>query len=313
MLKRMCLMLAILFAAVTAWFFWEENREEQKKQEQYRQMELEAQPLHVKKQEIQQKLWRLETDYSRQMSPMGTAVILFTSPDEAVYAECYPVMREHGYSGVVALSASRFPGEEGCMSQEQLAELLQVGWNYCVVWDSPLELTAERFQSAGMELGEAVYFPDGSYDIQHDDELQKMGFSVAVHHGEESGEILTLETEEGIWHPGAVGLRGDRAKYWLREAVSQKGNIVFAIGFEVQEELYDERKFLNMIENLDHYRSENSILVTNFSGARSLRGEADLKKVSLEPEYLKEREELEEQLRQINKEIDDIYKRYLIN
>ncbi|MDO4328848.1 MAG: hypothetical protein Q4C66_05885 [Lachnospiraceae bacterium] len=313
MLKRVIIILTILLAAVMTVFFWQGRREEQNKQAQYRQMELEAQPLNVKKQGIQQEIWRLEADYSKQLSPMGTAVILFTSPDAEVYTKCYPVMREHGYLGVVALSASKFPGEEGCMTQEQFAELLRMGWRFCVIWEPPVERTAERLQSAGMSLSEVVYFPEGTYASQYDKELKEMGFSVAVHHGEESGNILTLEDEEEIWHPGAVGLRGSQAKYWLREAVSQKGNMVFAVGFEQQEELYDERKFQNMIDSLDSYRTEGSIMVTDFAGARSLSGEAALKKITLEPEYNKNREELEEELRQVNEELDAVYKKYLEN
>lgn len=82
-------------------------------------MEEELRPLYVEKNRMERELEQLADEYELRISGTGTVGILFTDLDERIYTELYPVMKEYGYTGIIAVSGSYLPGGEGCLSVEQ--------------------------------------------------------------------------------------------------------------------------------------------------------------------------------------------------
>lgn len=216
-------------------FTWRDYQTQQEQAAGREEAEKLLRPLDVEWNRIQQEIDDLEEEYSLKMEGTGTAEVLFTHPDARVYEEAYPIMEEYGYTGVLAVSEQQFPGTEGNMSLEQFQELIQADWSTCIVWSGDdmytwLGALALKMQETGVPGSSVMYFPSETYLKEYDEILLAHGFAAAVHHGE-AGEMDTAAGEGGIWHPAAVGLQGETPKYRLDDAVKNKANIVYTVGW----------------------------------------------------------------------------------
>ena len=100
------------------------NKEEQKTAQKYEKIDDARRPLLVKKQEIEQQLVDLDKNYEANKVPKGTTQVIFTGLEADVYNICYPIMKEHEYTGTLAISLNQLPGMEGLMTVEQFQELV---------------------------------------------------------------------------------------------------------------------------------------------------------------------------------------------
>ena len=246
------------------------------------------------------------------MEGTGTAEVLFTHPDARVYEEAYPIMEEYGYTGVLAVSEQQFPGTEGNMSLEQFQELIQAGWSTCIVWSGDdmytwLGALALKMQETGVPGSSVMYFPSETYLKEYDEILLAHGFAAAVHHGE-AGEMDTAAGEGGIWHPAAVGLQGETPKYRLDDAVKNKANIVYTVGWQQEDEMYNEKMFRSMLSYFKQYQEESGLQVMDIAGAGEYRQQLENDKGAIEQEYLQKKEELERQKEDIERQMDEIGK-----
>ena len=160
------------------------------------------------------------------------------------------------------------------MSLEEFKELLTEGWSVCVKWDSETPVDQwwpklqEQFTVLELEMSQVAYFTTDTYSSEIDAKLQELGFTIAIHHGEETESLVQLSDEEGIWHLGAVGLLGKKPKVRLEEAVAQKGNITYLVGFELKDEMYEEDSFRKMLGYFEAYENNYELLVRKPEEAR---------------------------------------------
>ena len=137
--------------------------------------------------------------------------------------------------------------------------------------------------------------------------FMNMGFSIVVHHGEEHDSLIQLNDEEGIWHLGAEGLMGEKPKFRLTEAVAQKGNITYLVGFELEDELYNERSFRSMLSYFDTYETKLELIVSDMEVARQhYRERAAVYEQAKEDEYKQARATLETELATVETELDKL-------
>ena len=199
----------------------------------------------------------LEKEYEKSKAPNANVQVIFTELDEQVYTLCYPIMQEFEYIGMLAISEQQFPGEEGCMTVEQFQELVDAGWKTCVTWQTETTLgkwwpnLQNKLTVLGVHAGQTLYFPKGTYSAELDESILAAGFTTAVSNPEADVTPLQVQYEEGVWHSGAVGLMSSKPRLWLREAVAQDANVAFLVGFELEEELYNERSFRSMLTCFD--------------------------------------------------------------
>lgn len=316
MTKKSGVILTIVLAVILAVFLYCEDKAAREKEAYYTKKEELLAPLNKEKRQWKEQLSRLENDHHSRMAGHGSAVILFTGCDERIYTEIYPIMQEYGYAGVLEVSEEHFPGEEGSISQEQLRELSDAGWTTCVRWEGVptgegwLYRLTNRMKEAGIARGNVMYFPYGTYEDEQDRILKELGFDIAVHHGEMGKPLIVTEAKEEIWHPGAVGIKGESPRYKLQDAVAARGNIVFVVGYEAEDEMYDERAFRSMLDNFAAYQKENEFQIMDFQGARNYREGVEAGGEALTEVYEKERAEIEEKLKAIEQEMDNINKKY---
>lgn len=319
MTRKIVPIATILLAIGLLIFLRIDETNQAEKTSQYNELYEQRRPLEVKKEDLEQELLDLEKAYEESKSPNGVTQIIFTELDKQVYTVCYPLMKEYGYVGVLALSPTELPGEKGCMSQKQFQELIEAGWDVCITWQEgiPVEEWWTNLQNKlmvlGIEKGQTLYFPKGMYNVELDEQISQLGFTIAMSDTVEEEKPLQFKYEEGVWHIGAVGLMSSRPKLWLREAVAQDANIAYLVGFDEQkkEELYNPNSFQKMLEAFGEYEDTGELIVTSITDAREhyYRRIAGLPE-EVEFQYQSRKAEIEKELNQVKaklKEIDAMY------
>lgn len=310
MFKKIAMVITLILALCLGVFIWSMNREEEKQTAAQEKVESAKRPLLVKKEKIERKLDNLNRDYKANISPKATTQVIFTGLEADVYNICYPIMKKFGYTGILAISLTQLPDMEGRMSLEQFQEMIQAGWDICIKWDADTPVRTwwpklkKQVKQLGLETGEVVYFTTGTYKSSLDAQLTSMGFSVVVHHGEESESLIQTNDEEGLWHLGAVGLMGERPKLRLTQAIQQDGNITYLVGFELEDEMYKERSFLSMLSYFDGYEANMDLIVSNMQGARQHYRERGNEHMQAKvEEYNQEKAVLEAELAAVEEEL----------
>lgn len=313
MVKKVVTIATCVLVVVLGIFLWNVQREEQKQTQKVEELDDAKRPLSVKKNEIEQKMADLDNDYETGKMPKATAQVVFTDLKEDIYQICYPIMKEFGYAGILALTWNQLPGGEGLLTVEQFQQLLSEGWSVCVKWDTKTPVKEwwpklqEQLKKLGMKESTVVYFENGDYKGSLDGQLQEMGFSIVIHHGEERDSLIQSNDEEGIWHLGAVGFMGEKPKLRLTEAVAQKGNITYLVGFELEEERYDERSFRSMMSYFDTYEANLELIVSDMETARQhYRDRLVSYEQAREETYKQERAALEAELAEVEAELKKI-------
>lgn len=313
MVKKIVAAVTIVLAIAMGLLLWNANSRDREEAAQQEEIDEKRRPLLVKKQSLEQQITDLEKQYEANRLPKGTTQVIFTGLEADVFNICYPIMKEFEYTGTLAVSLTQLPGMEGLMSVEQFQQLINEGWNICIKWDAQTPVRKwwpelqEQIKQLGLETGSAVYFTTGTYSKSLDAQLQKMGFSVVVHHGEEHDSLIQPNDEDGIWHLGAVGFMGEKPKLRLTEAVAQTGNITFLVGFELEDEQYDERAFVSMLSYFDTYEANLELIVSDVDTARQhYRERQSTYEEAKEEEYKQARALLEEELAAVEAELDKL-------
>ena len=316
MRRAAVIVMLVLLTAVLAVFLWFENRGAQAKQEANEKMEQEIRPLELERHSLQQELDSLNSEYTREAQGEGSLVLLFTNLDERIYTEIFPIMKEFGFAGVLALSENSFPGGEGCMSREQFEELMDAGWECCLKWKPGsdtgdwAEAGGRLAANAGVDCPAAAYFPADTYEAETDDILKKRGFLTAVHHGEGGLSVVSSEIGEGLWHPGAMGWEQKGASKMMDEAVAQRGNLIFTIGTDAPGEEYEKDSYIAMLEKANVYRNVNDLQVTTLTGAREYRKSLEEGRSEIDENYSERKMQLEAQMKELNERINEIIEKY---
>lgn len=312
MFKKIAIVATLILTVGLGIFLWSTSREEERLVVKQEQAETQKRPLVVKKQELEKKLNDLNKSYEAKRMPRGTAQIIFTGLEADVYNICYPIMKRFEYTGILALSLTQLPGMEGLMTEEQFQELLQEGWTICIKWDAEKPANSwwpqlqQQMQQLGIQQCSSVYFTTGTYSSKLDSQIVNMGFSVVVHHGE-NGSLIQLNYEEGLWHLGAVGFMGEKPKLRMTEAITQKGNIVFLVGFQLEDELYNENSFVSMLSYFDTYEASQELLVSGVDEARQhYRDRSTAYEGDIEEAYKREKEAIEEELATVEAQLRDL-------
>ena len=316
-MKKIAISVILVLLAGFGVFLWKVSQVDRAQQETYEIWMEERRPLTVKKANYTQLLKKLEQEYENYTTPKATTHILFVDLYEDVYTVCYPMMQEYGYTGTLILSTTQLPGQENCMTVQQFQELAQAGWRTCIqwseefsdkrVWDSfQLEL-----ETLGILQGEQIYFPQGTYSQELDEKITEMGFTIAICEYMDEESPLQSQYEEGLWHVGAMGAMTTKPKYWLREAVANKANVVYTVGFSVEYQKYNEKSFTGMLNAFEEYEASNGLFVDDLIFAREhyysrMTGVTP----EYESQYQQEKQGLEERIAEIDAQLKEIDEKY---
>lgn len=314
MYKRIAIIITLILALALGILLWSTISEEQKQNEIQNEMDDATRPLLVKKQEIKQQIEDLDKKYEVIEAPKATMQVVFTGLEADVYNICYPIMKKFGYTGILAISLTQLPGMDGCMSLEQFKEMIADGWEICIKWDADKAVKSwwpqlqKQIEQLGFKSCPVVYFTTGTYKSSLDAQLTDMGFTVVVHHGEDNKPLIQTEYEEGLWHLGSVGLMGEKPYARFQEAIYQIGNITYLVGFELEDEMYNEGAFLSMLSYFDGHTANQELIVS--SDMKEVRQDyleqSEAYQQARKAEYEQARAILEAELAEVEAEISKV-------
>jgi len=292
-----------------------DHKQQEKEAAEVLALEEQLRPFNVKRQQLKKKITDLAEEYQAARRPKATTQILFTELDPRVYEVCYPIMKEREITGLLALSSKQLPGEKNCMKVEQFEQLLEEGWDVCVRFDDSARLSTQwtslkkQLKKLNIEEPTTVYFAKDKYNSNLDATIEKCGFQIVIHHGEDGAPLIQTDDEKGIWHLGAIELQGKEPRSRFMEAIEGKGNLVTLIGFTIAEELYEERPFRSIIDTCKEYEYKEELLVVSPEDARiHFQNRTDEAGEAEKQEYLKKKADLESQIQELDKQIQELQK-----
>lgn len=263
--KKIVLWVVLAVAALAALVFCGWTFQDMRRQKE------QAEELEKKEQAVMNQILDLEDQIeeieSGRPQDGATVQIIFPDPDGRLYTEIFPQMQEQGYTGVLAISAFYAADTEQTLGMGQIGELLAAGWSLCYEWklDTGMEHYDQwkaQWDASGIPSEAAIYFESGSWQPDLAPALAERGIQAVVHHGEFQS-VVTADFSEVPCGLGAVGMKSAQPKIDLENAVSDRGNIAFTVGYAVDEELYDQESFQSMLSSLKVYQEAGKLTVMN--------------------------------------------------
>jgi hypothetical protein len=142
-----------------------------------------------------------------------------------------------------------------------------------------------------------------------DTQIKSLGFEIVVHHENTAAGHALIQTqyEEGLWHLGALGLMGSRTKVRFDEAIRNKGNIIYLVGFKEEDELYEERSYTVMLDYFKSYSDDQLLVVGTMEDARA-HYYSRQEEVSEEEktQYLQQKGTLEAEIADLDAQINEL-------
>lgn len=316
-MKKIAVILALAGAVALSVLLWQADQKEKQQDVQFEQMEKELAPLNVQKRELEQQIAEFDAQTAQKIEKQGTVVVLFTEARKEVYTQAYPIMKKYGYPGVIAISNTQFPGEEGCMSVGQFQKLLKAGWSYAIRWENESDVEKwhtqldKKLKKLKLPKSNVMYFASGTYRKETDAQLVKLGYQMVAHHGEEGLSVIPKTMEEPLWYPGVYGMQGNSPRAQLEETIERGSNIVYGVGFTKSDEKFEASTFDSMLGWFRSYENEKQLTVTDFAGALKYQQKLAKQTEEFQNEKKEEQQTLESQLQEIEKQIDQLYQKYV--
>ncbi len=301
-LKFLCVLLALCVCGAFALNMYMDKKEQEEIRLYYEKMNEELLPIQDEMFALRNELTELEAFYEKEKEGKATIQILFTAPMAVIYEEVYPVMEDYEYVGVIAISEEYFPGNAGCIDVNEAKILEEAGWQFCARYDgNSYQHVAQMAQEIGIALQSAMYFPNGTFE-EDLDAAESVDF--VIHHGESGRQLLTF-TKEDKWYLGALGWFSMGVSDILEEVVEQGANIVYTIGPDGTEEMYEDGQFEKMLNKITAFET---LVVTDLTSLDTMQGdEAD---ESFVTNYQDRKQKMNARLEELQKLEQEVYEKY---
>lgn len=259
-------------------------------------------------------------------------ILCFDSIDDSIYDVLYPMMRDHGYPGVIVLKGSALPGDEGMLSISQLTELLSAGWELALGDNgqrgtkdpqkiSPDELAAYidkrlgQIELLGFARPTTFCFTEGYYDSKYDAVIAEKGFKVLRHFGEEGGNIFVTALSEPVWKVGSDYVHAGDTIAQANIETSIRNSAIMALTTSKVEKIAEitsidcnEAKYLIVLDTLSNYAKLSEYSVETFKSAYEYRKKIEDNYVDSEKELEDAVAEIDAQIAEVDAEISRIMK-----
>ncbi|MBQ8201326.1 MAG: hypothetical protein IJZ74_06130 [Clostridia bacterium] len=297
--------LIVLTALAIAAMMISDQREMEAKQSAAAALEEARRPYLAEMTEINTELAMLEREEKMAFAHTATAHILFAEPDSRILAEAVPLMAEYGYTGVVAVSETFFPGGDGCLTAEELNGLTAQGWEVvaCITADTDVSNLVQRMNAAGIAAPCAAYFPDGSCTKQTETLIQSLGIPVIIQYGR--GGLVDGGSSDG-WYPVACGTMDSEIDNAFSAALSGKTALVLTEGWQNSRETFSQNDFRTNLDVFKEYEKAGQIAVTTIGSAYQRYLQVEESCAAEYQSWQTKRESLETRLREIEQKLRDL-------
>lgn len=313
--KKIAVAVAFVGIILLAVLLMQEDKKQEKRNAEYTKFQQEMTPLTVQKRHLEQQLKENKNAAKETEKKKATVVLLFSDLDKRIYSEVSPIMNRYGYKGVLVVSKQQFPGEDGYMTISHFKALLKEGWTYCLSWDGKedffkwQETMEKKLGKLKLKTGSAIYFTERNYKESYQKTLGEYGYHIILHQGDEGRPIIPKGMDGEFLYPGVCGMQGEAPRSQLEKAIELSSNIVYSVGFEAKNELYDKDTFTSMLDWFKSYEKEESVSVGNLNEARKYQIKLEKK---AEKEGSKENQELQDEIKKIDAQIEALYSKYNI-
>ena len=270
-LKQAGIVLCIVMAVLIAVTFRSVRRRNEAEREELRR-------ISKAYEETMRPLWnekaRLEREIAEQEKLVAAetpspVMLLCTEPDKRLLDDVYPIAEQYGYTAAIVLSEELFPGETGCLTESDMEDLLDQGWELCLGADAQTDLAAlcQRVADAGLPKPVAVYYPNGTVQMQ---EVQALGIHAVIRYGKNAAEGDT----EGIYLLPAYGSMESDSKTVFQTMARNAAPLVLTVGYSNSRELFSETNYSNMLKTINSYEKTSNVKVGSIRDAYSAYAEA---------------------------------------
>lgn len=270
-------------------------------------------PMEQERDRLMARRDALQQNYMQQKDHPATEHFLFLDLDSRLYTEAYPQLQKMGLTASMGLSAENFPDGFEAISRAQFDELLETGWDYCLVfsgeenfkvWDREM---SRQMKEAGLDKPKVVYFEKNCFDESMQEEILRCGYEIAVHHGEGGLSLIGKDSGDELWLTGAHPWNYEGVKVDIQELVRFRGDSCFTLRFSRGSETYNKSSFAAMLEYVEPYLWDGSLQVMSFEQARDLHSIRIEGMDMTEEQFEQKKAELDEQIRLLNEQIQELY------
>jgi len=264
-----------------------------------------ARTLRIERSQVEAELSEVNSQLKQVVIGKGCTCFIFEELYEELYTDVLPVMMDYGYTGVLALSDTFFPGQEGCITVEQFDYLTSHGWTTCLYYDDYVTLPhflkqmQSKLDSLELEMPKAICLAAGDYRSFKDKQLLDAGFTTVIHHGEE-GDLITRQDDDELFLVGASGWNISTVKTTLEDVSSYGGSVALFVDFSTPSGMFVEDWFENMCKFLKS--QSKTLYLSDIDGLRS-----NLSMVDQNQELLNQKAFLESEIQRYDNEITAIY------
>ncbi|MBQ0100821.1 MAG: hypothetical protein KBS39_04910, partial [Lachnospiraceae bacterium] len=249
-----------------------------------------------KKADLELELAALTEQGSVQIENRGTLVFLCTEPDVRVYTDVRPIMDAAGFTGVVALSYDSFPGEAGCLSEEQMKKLLADGWDTVVTVQKNTDVKAlfQKAKAAGF-APKGIYYPTPQVDEAADSLAKDLGVRAVFTYSSDE-----ISAEPSVYRILTLGCNENGIKNVTENSIASSRTMALSIGFRNSRELFDETSVTNMVAFVKKNTDAEVVKVASVDGAISGKNEVEHLKGEALKKTENKRKALQAQIDELN-------------
>lgn len=202
--------------------------------------------LDTERTEIEDQLDALE-ERKRSNRVCGMGMFLAERPEARLYSQMAPLLEEYGYTGAMAFSVDNYPGQPGCITEEQFRELKEKGWSVCAAWDgeAPLEELQAVFAKMKLKKPDVIVVESLKYSMEMDEALKNAGYSVVIHHGEDL-PLFQEVSDPKLRHLSCAFWNHPNIASFLETAVQDQQILILSVDFSSVFADLDETLFRNM-------------------------------------------------------------------
>lgn len=335
-LKILCVALSVALCAGIAAFAGVEIAERNKQKKQNELLSNELSPLLEEKSVLSNSLEAERSAYESALAGVATVQFIAGKPIAELYTDINGIIEEKAEacgltSGsvdcVIGLSAANMPDSSGMLTGEQALGLYADGWSFCYFLSAEEEETfsgdkdtalsgwiSETSAAAAalkIEIAPAICFGEDTYDYDTE-ALKELGFTFIGKYFAD-GSYCAEEKTGGVWINPTVGYCVDYAKRYFSQTVTKGANMALTFCGDSDDELADiedgYEQLSKMFKNVFEYAAEGEVKITSSFSDMIAEQEKELDESAC-AEYEERIAALQEQIKEVNKKISDVYDKY---
>ena len=258
-------------------------------------------PLMDQKQTLQRQINAIHSTLSGSENQAGMVAVLYRSPDQRLQEEALEVMQAYGFEGTICISQQSFPGQEGCLSVDELRKLTDAGWDLCVPFldEASLSQLLNDIERCGLPVPHTLFLTGESSVSEIAALIQQFDFQNVVYAGQKS----ELSLDDVLWIR-AYSHREDTTTInaAFEPLQSKRDCLVVTAGFDdVEQDVYSTARLTSILDYCEYYHITVAPVSVLEERSRQDTGDMD-DEMTLNTEL----DQLTQQLDEVQNQIDEI-------